>query len=360
MGDPPTVAQEQDVGAQLAGLLEQNKSLRSERASLQSENERLRAMSVELESELTQLRGQLAREVHEDQVRTAAEQFGADTKRVLTEDLERVQEQLLGALAPFDEIQETANELDWLIGGIAEARGADADSRQLVAEFQDSVRGLEHRLSEARRRRDEHGILITRRLRLVPTLSVATDFSEMLAVVDRAETWITSVGPESAQSADALEALRWTVHTQLQGVDRAGLAKVRASELARRLVDAERQSLKRRVESAEFRTTFSAFITPGSYSPRNTVEGARNAFIPPRGVSVADLNNWEVLSDVERFQAFTRGVRNKIGLMFDLNDRPCLREPAPRSAAGWQRWETRMAEFKELLPVLLELGLLEP
>ena len=122
----------------------------------------------------------------------------------------------------------------------------------------------------------------------------------------------------------------------------------------------EQARLRQRAEDPEVQKLYSAFITTGKYSPKADVHAAKNAFVPPKGVSVSDLRDWNVLSNVEHFQAFARGKRTARGHMFDLNDRTPLTEPEPKTSEEWDVWEQRMAEFSTLVPVFREMGLLEP
>ena len=157
---------------------------------------------------------------------------------------------------------------------------------------------------------------------------------------------------ETLERTDAADELAATIARE----DAARAAK----EERENAIAEEEARLRRIAEDPDVQKLYSAFITKGSYSPRANYHEADKAFIPPKGVSVSDLRDWDVLSNVEHFQAFARCKQTARGHMFDRNKRTPLNEPEPKTSEEWDVWQQRMDQFNELVPIYREMGLLEP
>lgn len=299
-------------------------------------------------------------------------------------DLERFRDDAADLLRDLDELEQLAetwtNEVEPLRSNgdgrllaanlaYAEAVSALLEKERLPAEGRRSLRRTVERLREPISERLETSNPVPleeeRRAELdeigqrvgAAIASYEDDLDEVRALLAsaRAEGLAPGETLEDVLAADrAAQAARFAELEQQQRDERE------AAELA---VKEEKERLRARAVDPDTQRLYGAFLGKGHYECREgrTMSGR------PKPVSVANLRHWDVLGQVDRFASFAcvRDVMYKVPgkvaqpLGFSGNDRLGVSD-YPESEEEWDEWERRMAEFNELVPTFLELGMLRP
>lgn len=136
--------------------------------------------------------------------------------------------------------------------------------------------------------------------------------------------------------------------------------ELKAAEMAaadaKRKQDEEAARLKRLAQDPAIQRQYSAFLTPGRLQFNSSPNGLLRTIDQSLPASFGQLSENQWLENVENF---ARGLSAQPNPNYNtFNDRPTL--PYPKTQAEWQQMEQRLAQFKELAPVWIELGVLRP
>jgi len=313
--------------------------------------EQIEAWQNEIEPCLKNERGQFLA-AQPDLVRRFAAAYRAP--RFKQADLEAAKSRVAELSRPFDDA----------LGG----RGAlfnpdDDDKKTLAAQIQQEQQLAQNALSNLRQARNAASAILEQAKTLgnkaTYTLAEAMDKEDRGFALDMAQK-TASLQEQAQREAAELEAQALAEQTRKLAKQRVAQIEAdtaaKAEELKKQLsLDAERAERKRLQEMAKdpaIQAKFKPFLAKGYRDCASNPRWSVNEF--PRPVSLNVLHNSGALNDAYEF---ARAGAGKVG-MFTFNDRP--RWGYPTREEDLKQFEPLLKQFKQLAPIWVEMGLLQP